>query len=100
MVAFWAENVWSLNVMLMFAIRLLGGALLPLTLFPSWAQEYLSYTPFPYLVSFPIRALMGQVSADEWMGGMGILAMWTVFTVALGALIWRRGQLRYTGVGI
>ena len=99
MVAFWADQIWSLNVMLMFCVRLLGGSLLPLSLFPDWSRAALAWTPFPYLVSFPIRTLTGQVALVEWGQGLLIIALWSLGFALLDRWIWRRGNLRYTGVG-
>jgi ABC-2 type transport system permease protein len=100
MVAFWADNVWSLSVMLRFAIRLLGGGMIPLALFPAWSIPVLERMPFAYLLSFPIRTLMGEVSAAEYAAGMLTLVAWIVVFAALTALVWRRGTLQYSGVGI
>lgn len=100
MAAFWAENVWTLNVMLMFAMRLLGGALLPLALFPELARRFLPYLPFPYLLYFPIQAFTGQLSLAQWLKGMAIMGAWGAIFAVLAATVWRRGNLRFTGVGI
>ena len=99
-VAFWADNVWSLEVAKRFVISLLGGFMLPLSVFPAWAQEGLRYTPFPYLFSFPARALLGQVSPGEWALAMCVSLGWCCLFAVLARLVWRQGQLRYTGIGI
>lgn len=100
MAAFWADNVWSLNVMLAFVVRLLGGAMLPLALFPGAVQGILALTPFPYLVSFPVLALAGRIDLAEWLRGLGVLSGWALVVAGLLAVVWRRGQRTYTGVGI
>lgn len=99
-VAFWIDNAWNLAVMMMFIVRLLGGAMLPLAMFPERWQTALAWTPFPYLISFPIKAVMGQLSAHDWLFGFGISALWIVILSALAKLIWERGRRRYTGVGM
>jgi ABC-2 type transport system permease protein len=99
MVAFWAENVWTLGVMLMFAVRLLGGALLPLALFPEPWQRALAYSPFPYMISFPILSITGKVTGLEWLKGMGIIGAWVLALSWVYALVWQRGNLRYSGAG-
>lgn len=99
-VAFWADNVWSLNVMVRFMVQLLGGALLPLSLFPDWAREALLWTPFPYIVSEPIRVLVGEVGALDWLRGICICAAWLAFSALATSLVWRRGYMGYTGVGM
>jgi ABC-2 type transport system permease protein len=99
-VAFWADNVWSLVVAERLAISLLGGLLFPLALFPEWIHGPLSWLPFPYLFSVPVRVLMGDVGLAEWGAGLAIAAGWCGVAAALGRWVWRRGDLQYTGVGI
>lgn len=99
-VAFWADNVWSLDVMMRFIINLLGGALLPLDLYPEWAQQILRWLPFQYLTFFPVKVLLGQVSSAEFLLGISIATGWCVLFSGLVRLIWKRGNLQYTGVGI
>ncbi len=99
MVAFWADNIWSLSVMLMFCTRLLGGALLPLALFPERAQAIIPYTPFPYLVSFPVLTMMGKVAVEDWTRGMVILVIWIALLAFLHRIVWKRGSLKFSGVG-
>jgi ABC-2 type transport system permease protein len=98
--AFWADNVWSLVVIERFITGLLGGAMLPLALFPESLQRVLAWLPFGYLVSFPVRCCMGQMGIHEWSVGMAICGAWIVFFLAGFRFLWRRGLLQYTGVGI
>ncbi|MHC4930869.1 MAG: ABC transporter permease [Planctomycetota bacterium] len=99
-VAFWADNVWSLEVAKRFVTSLLGGFMLPLSVFPGWAQEMLKYTPFPYLFSLPARALLGQVPLAEWGLGICVCFGWCCLFAILARVVWRQGQLQYTGIGI
>jgi ABC-2 type transport system permease protein len=99
-VAFWIDNAWNLAVMMMFIVRLLGGAMLPLAMFPERWQTALAWTPFPYLISFPIKAVMGQLGLRDWLMGLGISVLWILILSALAKLIWERGRRRYTGVGM
>jgi ABC-2 type transport system permease protein len=100
LVAFWADNVWSLNVMLRFTSELLGGLMLPLTLFPDWARVALAWTPFPYLFYVPVMTLLGRVTGDEWLRAVGASSAWIVVCAVAALAVWRRGTLLYTGVGI
>jgi ABC-2 type transport system permease protein len=100
MVAFWIDTVWSLNVMLVMCSRILGGGALPLALFPDWLQAILHYLPFPYLMSFPILTVMGKVTPAAWVEGMIITTVWMVILTTCNRLVWWRGNLRYTGVGV
>jgi len=98
--AFWADNVWSLVVIVRFMTGLLGGGMIPLSLFPSWMQATLMRLPFAYFMNFPVRCLLGRVTFGEWVAGVVTIVAWGAVFLALHALVWRRGKYRYTGVGI
>lgn len=98
--AFWADNVWSLWVMLRMVVSFLGGAMIPLDLFPTWATQALAWTPFPYLTYVPVKTLLGEVALTDWLFGLGVLGVWGLVLGAVIAGLWRRGDLQYTGVGI
>lgn len=100
LVAFWADNVWSLMVMLRFSFSFLGGGLLPLAFFPQWAQTVLSFLPFPYLLSLPIETSLGKKTFDQWLCSMLILFLWAIVFSLVVRFIWKRGTYRYSGVGI
>lgn len=98
--AFWADNVWSLVVIERFITGLLGGAMLPLALFPERLQQILAWLPFGFLVSFPVRCCMGEMGVAEWLSGMAICTGWILVFLVGFRWVWRRGLLQYTGVGI
>lgn len=100
MVAFWADHVWSLLVMLRFILYFTGGGMIPLSLFPELLQKIVFYLPFPYLASFPIRCFIGRVTIDEYLLSIGIMAAWIVITAIIAAFVWRAGLKRYSGIGI
>ncbi len=100
LLALWADNIWSLMVMLRFFSNFLGGALIPLAFFPEKAQIILSYTPFPNLVSLPARTIMGLTSAQEIFHGLIVIGVWGVVLAIVVNAMWKKGQKNYSGVGI
>lgn len=100
LVAFWADNVWSLVVMTVFVSRLLGGSWIPLDTFPSAVRPWLRALPFEYLFGFPIDTIMGRVEPSDWLTGCAIALAWILGLGFATRLVWRRGMLQYTGVGI
>lgn len=100
MVAFWADNVWSLWVLIRILASLLGGGMIPLAFFPEWSRALLEYLPFGRLISFPVRCLLGQVGWGEWALGMGVSAAWAGVFLGAGMILWKRGLRTYAGVGI
>jgi ABC-2 type transport system permease protein len=99
-IAFWADNVWSLRVTQRLVAAILGGGLLPLTLFPGWARLLLDALPFPYLYWVPVTTLLGQASPLEWLQGLGVALAWCAGLALLAREVFRRGYLQYTGIGI
>lgn len=99
-VAFWADNVWSLTVAHRILAGLLGGLMVPLSLFPDWAQRALAWMPFRCLFAFPVDAFLGRVGWGEWAQGIGVGLAWCFLIGIAGRIVWRRGDLQYSGVGI
>lgn len=100
LIAFWADYIWSLGVMLRFFASFLGGALIPLGFFPEWAVEILKYTPFPYLISFPMQIILEEVSLQAFAFNISVALLWSAIFALCALMLWKRGRLRYTGVGI
>ncbi len=99
-IAFWADNVWSLTVMVRLIAEVLGGLMLPLSLFPETLQRVLEWLPFAYVFYFPVLTLLGQVSPAEWLRGLAVVLLWCCVLAWVSRGIWRRGYRTYTGVGI
>lgn len=100
MVSLWADNIWTLVVMLRFFTSFFGGGFIPLNFLPTWTQRILEWTPFPYLISLPARTIMGLSTFEEIAKGSVILMIWILVFMELVKLIWKKGQHKYTGVGI
>lgn len=100
LVAFWADNCWSLMVAHRIVASLLGGLLVPLDLFPAWSRPVVDALPFRYMFAFPVDALLGRVTPGQFATGMAVALAWCGVSAAVSAAVWRRGTLQYTGVGM
>ncbi len=100
LISLWAEYIWALMVMLRFFVTFFGGGIIPMDFFPVWAQTLLSYTPFPYLISLPVKTTMNLISISETLNGLLILSVWSIVFFGIVHLMWRKGQKSYAGVGI
>jgi ABC-2 type transport system permease protein len=98
--ALWVDNVWTIMVMLKIVVSLISGQRLPLAFFPPWAIDVLKWTPFPYLISLPTQVVMGRGQLEEIARGLLVCAVWSLLLYGLIGVVWKRGQKRYTGVGI
>ncbi len=98
--AFWFDTVWNLNAIFRFTTKILGGGFLPLALFPAAVEKALLLLPFNFMIYFPIRSYFGQVPFAEWCAGMALGGFWALALTGGYLLVWRKGSLQYTGVGI
>ena len=71
-----------------------SGMILPLPLFPDWAQPVLSFLPFRGLVDVPFRIYMGHIPPSEIPLVLAQQAAWTVALVLLGRWILSRATRR------
>lgn len=99
MVTFWTTRVSALFELYFAAELLLSGRLVPLSLLPAWAQRVADTLPFRYTFGFPIEALVGRLTPQQLLLGLGMQALWIAVGSALVAVVWRSGIRRYTAVG-
>ncbi len=98
-IAFWADNVWSLGVLMKTFVQFFGGYMIPLSFYPETLQEVINYTPFPYFIYYPAQIFLGQTNIDL-IQIYTVLGFWTLFSFIVFKITWVRGNRRYTGVGI
>ena len=96
-VSFWLDETWGLNVAIRFISAFLSGSILPLDFFPDFLSSILFWTPFPYLVYFPIQILMGR--EVDFLSCLSVLLFWTLLFFLISKWIWRKGLNLYTGAG-
>jgi ABC-2 type transport system permease protein len=100
LIALWADNVWSLMLVLRFLTSFFGGGFIPLRFFPDHVQKVIAYTPFPYLIDFPLRIILGEANLLDSKKEIFLLLFWILFFGILMKYIWDKGQKNFTGVGI
>jgi ABC-2 type transport system permease protein len=99
MLTFWTTRVSAIYE-LYFAIELLlSGRLVPLSLMPTWAQQLASFLPFQWTFGYPIEALIGQLSPQQLLLGLGIQVFWIVTGWLLVRLVWHFGIRHFSSVG-
>jgi ABC-2 type transport system permease protein len=62
---FWLDEFWVIRNINEVALTLLGGVAVPYLFFPDWATNIIRFTPFPYIVSMPIRVIQQTNSNYE-----------------------------------
>jgi ABC-2 type transport system permease protein len=97
MFAFWTERASALENFWFLFYLFLSGLIAPLDVFPETVRTVVMFTPFPYLIHFPVSLLVG-LPVDVAGGFLAILA-WIFIFFALNRLLWRGGLKRYSGMG-
>lgn len=97
--AFWTTRVGAVNQTYFMFILIFSGQLAPLTLLPQAVQVAGQILPFYWMIGFPVRLLLGQLSISEALIGIGVQVIWAVISIALVRFVWRSGVKVYSAVG-
>jgi len=99
LLAFWVLEVATF-IFIAFAFEYIaGGHLFPLDLLPPAVAGALDYTPFPYMLFFPVSIWLGRVGGDALWLGVLVQLLWVIAGYALARLVWSRGIRKYSAVG-
>ena len=99
LLAFWVLEV-STFIFILFALEYIaGGHLFPLNILPPAVATALNFTPFPYLLFFPISVYLGQTTGAAVWSGLLIQMGWVIAFYALARFVWSRGIRKYSAVG-
>lgn len=95
--AFWTDDIWSTRWLFgVIILEFFSGAIFPIDVLPLWLSKIVYLTPFPYLVFFPIKIWLGQVSLLETVRILAICFTWLVFFYFLSHFLWKKGIKTYT----
>jgi len=76
-----------------------SGYLMPIDLFPGWLQNIVRASPFPYLISQPVSAILGSVTPEQTLHGLLIQLVYVAaFTLASFGLF-HVGMKRFQAFG-
>ena len=95
--AFWTERASAIEQFWFLFYLFLSGMIAPLDVFPEIIREIALWTPFPYLVHFPVAVLIG-LPVDIVRSLLMILG-WIVLFFIGNRWLWRRGLKHYSGMG-
>lgn len=100
MVSFWMpENTWGLMFLFLVFFEILSGTLFPLNVLPSTGFNLLKFTPFPYMVYFPIQILIGKFSVGESFQILLFSLLWLVVGYFFVKKMFKSGLKIYSASG-
>ena len=96
LLTFWFEELWGWQNLRDVAVVLLSGVILPYQFFPNNMLEILKWSPFPYLVAWPLRiGFTGNFYFE-----IIVSLLWIATFYILGNIFWKKGLKIYSALGL
>ena len=91
--------LWTISgegavILLTTLVTFLSGMIVPLPLFPEWAQPIVRALPFAGLVDLPFRVFTGHIPATAMMSVLTHQVLWTIALVLFGRWLLSRAIRR------
>ena len=80
-------------------LSFLTGQLIPISLFPEFAQNIFGFLPFSSMVYTPVMVYLGKYSGSGLALALGKQALWVVLLYWLGSVIWKQVVKRLVVLG-
>jgi ABC-2 type transport system permease protein len=78
----------------------MSGYLVPLSFLPGWAEEAAYWSPFRYMLAFPVELAIGFYRDREAaLGDLGLQWAWVALVIGGALAVWRTGIRRYEAFG-
>lgn len=98
--AFWTEEVWATRWLFgIIFLEFLAGAFFPIDVLPTWLAKIIYFTPFPYLVFFPLKVWLEQISGVVALRAILTCSVWLGIFYWLAKFLWEKGVKNYGAYG-
>lgn len=99
LVSLWTLEIGSIFYFYYEALGFLGGAMLPLSFFPSSVLNLLDYLPFRYLYYFPAQIYLEKIPLTQISFGLLAGFAWAMILYLIVNFIFKLGLRRYSSFG-
>jgi ABC-2 type transport system permease protein len=96
---FWTLSGDGIKKLLPHTALLLSGVVIPLPLFPPWAQVFLNLQPFRAIVDIPSRIYTGVILDTEIYLTLGFQMIWILGFIVAGQWLLQRAMKRFVVQG-
>ena len=98
--AFWTDDIWAVRFLFGYIfLDFFSGSIFPLDVLPSWLTQILYFTPFPYMLYFPIKVYLEQINFAQSLQALVVTMVWIALTFFVVHIIWKRGTRNYGAYG-
>lgn len=96
---FWTLSGEGIVCMLAHVVLFLSGLVVPLPLFPNWAQPILNIQPFRFIIDVPCRLYTGIIPVSEAAYYLTFQVMWILLFVIAGRVLINRAVKKFVMQG-
>ncbi len=97
--SFWLTKATALFDIWLGLFMVFSGYAVPTSLFPAGLAEVVRLLPFHAILGFPVELVIGRLSMQEALLGLGLQLGWLALIGTLAGLLWRRGLRAYGAFG-
>lgn len=97
--AVYTTSIWGASGLTYYIFQILGGAYVPLNLFPAALQGFITFTPFQFIAYAPAATLLGVITAGLALQNVLVGAAWAAALVLLARWWWGRIKRKISFVG-
>lgn len=91
---FYTMNFWGLHYVKKSVVDFLSGSLIPLALFPIWAQSIFDYLPFKNIIYTPVMIYLGKYDTLQSITQITIQIIWAVVLWMLTERVYKHAVRR------
>ncbi len=98
-IGFWSAEVWAPKFIFFTLLTFFSGGIFPLDILPKPLYTLLQFLPFTYLLYFPLKIYLGQLSLQTILYGLFISTAWVGLLYVFTMRIWNKGMRIYSAQG-
>lgn len=98
-IAFWSPETWAPRFIFFTLVGFFSGGLFPLDILPKPIFYFFEILPFSYLLYFPLKVYLGQVSSEQLIIGFMVSIVWVGGLYLILRFVWKKGMYSYTAQG-
>ncbi len=99
MLAFWTTRTEAIYNTFFVVELFFSGRIAPLELLPAGMQTAANLLPFRWVLAFPVELLLGRLTTQQALAGLGMQLFWLLVCLVAIRLIWRAGVKKYAAFG-
>lgn len=100
LLAFWTDETWAARFLFtIIFLEFLSGAFFPLDILPAGFSKIINFTPFPYLIFFPLKIWLEQLPSLMILKTIGICLFWVIVFHQVNNYLWKKGFEKFGAFG-